>query len=435
MAAESTRRVAVVGLGKIGLPLATVYANAGALVTGCDVNYDIVDAVNRGECHIVGEPGLAAAVSRAHKDERLSATTETSDAVRQSDVVVIIVPLSLDAARRPDYRNLDAATEAVGRGLRPGTLIVLETTVPVGTTRGRVRRRLMAASGLHGEHDFLLANSPERVSSGSVLRDLATYPKVVGGIDAASGQAAEAFYRDVLGTEVRVVGNPETSEFSKLAESVYRDVNIALANELAQTADALGIDYREAAGAANTQPYSHLLDPGLGVGGHCIPVYPYFLMDQREQPLIGLGRRINDSMARYGVDLLDAALREEMGSGVRDKTVLILGVSYRGGVKEPSLSSTLLVAEALEERGAQPLVHDPLFTDDELVELGLEPSPLPPTRPIDAAVLQAMHGEYAALDLRDLGASTRVFLDGRRGFDRARVEAAGLRYIAIGGGR
>ena len=427
-------RVAVVGLGKIGLPLAATYANSGAEVIGCDLNQEVVAAVNAGECPIAGEPGLPEAVAQAHDSGRLRATTETTDAVHGSDVVVAIVPVGLDEESRTNYSSLDAAAEAIGRGLRRGMLVVLETTVPVGTTRGRLRRRLMAGSGLHAEGDFCLAYSPERVSSGSIFRDLATYPKIVGGIDAASVEAASAFYREVLKTDIINVSDAETAEFSKLAESVYRDVNIALANELAQTADFLGIDYREAARVANSQPFSHLHDPGLGVGGHCIPVYPYFLTEQREQPMLALSRRINDSMALYGVRRLDEALRETTGSGVRGKTVLVLGVSYRGGVKEATLSSTLLVVEALEENGARPVVHDPLFTRDELFDLGLEPSPLPPFAPVDAIVLQAMHSEYAELDLSAFeGAS--VFLDGRRAFDRARVEAAGLRYVAIGLGR
>ncbi len=346
----------------------------------------------------------------------------------------MIVPVGLDDESRTNYRSLDAAAEAIGRGLRAGMLVVLETTVPVGTTRGRLRRRLMAASGLHAEGDFLLAYSPERVSSGSIFRDLQTYPKIVGGIDAASAEAAAAFYREVLKTDVLLVTDPETAEFSKLAESVYRDVNIALANELAQTAAFLGIDYREAARVSNSQPYSHLHDPGLGVGGHCIPVYPYFMTEQREQPMLSLSRRINDSMALYGVGQLDTALRETTGSGVRGKTVLILGASYRGGVKEPTLSSTLLVAQALEENAARAIVHDPLFTDEELFDLGLEPANLPPEAHVDAVILQAMHPEYATLDLGIFDGAA-VFLDGRRAFDRERVEAAGLRYLAIGLGR
>ena len=426
-------RVAVVGLGKIGLPLAVQNASKGATVTGCDLKAGVVEAVNRGESPVQGEPGLGAQLATALKAGRLRATTDTTAAVRDRNVIVIIVPVGIDAQNQPDFRHLDAAAEAVGRGLQPGSLVLLETTVPVGITRGRLRRRLMAASGLHNEGDFLLAYSPERVSSGSMLRDLRTYPKLVGGIDSASADAASGFYRSVLDAEVTVVADAETAEFTKLAESVYRDLNIALANELAQAADELGIDYAEAARAANSQPYSHLHAPGLGVGGHCIPVYPYFLNEPSGSGLISLGRRINDSMARYGIDLLEDALITETGAGLRDREVLVLGLAYRGGVKEATLSSTLLAVDVLRGRGAVPLVHDPLFSTEEMLSLGLAPAELPLGRPVEAVVLQAQHPQYAGLDLAALGC--RVLLDGRRALDRDLVEAMGIRYVAIGLGR
>ncbi|MGE3983455.1 MAG: nucleotide sugar dehydrogenase [Dehalococcoidia bacterium] len=422
-------RVAVVGLGKIGLPLAAQYASKGATVIGCDVNAAVVEAVNAGISTVGGEPGLDDAVRAAHESGRLSATLDTTAAVAESDVIVVIVRVGIDEDRRTDFSNLDAAAAAIGRGLKPGSLVILECTVPVGSTRQRFGEALQAASGLEAGA-FRLAYSPERVSSGTMFRDLKAYPKLVGGIDEASGEAAAAFYREMLDAEVVVLPNAETAEFTKLAESVYRDVNIALANELAKAADAAGVDYRAMAAAANSQPYSHLHQPGLGVGGHCIPVYPYLLMEIGDQPLIKLSREINDSMAAYASDRLEAAL-QETGSGLSGANVLILGLAYRGGVKEATLSSTLLLARELTLRGARVSVHDPLFDDAEIRAHGLEPSRLPPSGAIDAVVLQAAHPEYRDLEIGQLGGA-RVFLDGRGSNDRARFEAAGVRYIAIG---
>jgi nucleotide sugar dehydrogenase len=346
--------------------------------------------------------------------------------VAQSEVVVVMVRVGIDASGHADYHHLDPAATAIGRGLKAGTLVILETTVPVGATRGRFAKRLAGASGL-GEGDFKVAYSPERVSSGTVFRDLATYPKLVGGLDRASGEAAAAFYRSVLDAPVMLLANAETAEFAKLAESIYRDVNIALANELARAAEQLGVSYDAAAQAGNSQPYSHLHTPGLGVGGHCIPVYPYFLTQAVDAPLIELSREINDSMAEYGVERLETTLE----GGLAGKTVLVLGLAYRGGVKEAELSSALLVAEALRHKGASVLVHDPLFAPDEIEALGLKPSPLPPAGAVDAVVLQAGHQEYASLDLATLK-GCRVLLDGRSFFEASKVEAAGLRYVAIG---
>ncbi|HLG10392.1 MAG TPA: UDP binding domain-containing protein, partial [Dehalococcoidia bacterium] len=192
-------------------------------------------------------------------------------------------------------------------------------------------------------------------------------------------------------------------------------------------AEQLGVSYAAAAEAGNSQPYSHLHAPGLGVGGHCIPVYPYFLTQDVDAPLIALSREINDSMAEHGVERLEAALE----SGLRGKTVLILGLAYRGGVKEAELSSALLVADALRHRGAEVLVNDPLFSDREVAALGLNASPLPPRAVVDAVVLQAGHTEYASLDFAALK-GCRALLDGRAFYDASKVEAAGLRYVAIG---
>jgi nucleotide sugar dehydrogenase len=419
-------RVAVVGLGKIGLPLAALYAGKGMQVTGCDINPAVVEAVNRAASPVVGEPGLAEAVRSAVDAGKLRATADTAAAVAKSDVVVVMVRVGLDGSGHADYHYLDLAAANIGRGLNAGTLVILESTVPVGATRNRFGKRLVGASGLDAGA-FRLAYSPERVSSGSVFRDLATYPKLVGGVDAASGEAGAAFYRTVLDAPVTLLPDAETAEFAKLAESIYRDVNIALANELARAAEQLGVSYAAAAEAGNSQPYSHLHAPGLGVGGHCIPVYPYFLTQDVDAPLIALSREVNDSMAAHGVERLEEAL----DGGLQGKTVLVLGLAYRGGVKEAELSSALLVAAELRHHGAKVLVHDPLFSDAEIEALGLTASPLPPSGAVDAVVLQAGHREYAGLDFAALR-GCRALLDGRAFFDAARVEAAGLRYIAIG---
>lgn len=418
--------VAVVGLGKIGLPLGTLYAGKGMRVTGCDINPAVVDAVNRGESPVGGEPGLPEAVRAAYTAGTLRATSDTTAAVAQSDVVVIMVRVGIDASGYADYHHLDSAANAIGRGLKQGALVILESTVPVGETRNRLATRLARVSGLD-EGAFRVAYSPERVSSGSVFRDLETYPKLVGGVNTASGEAAAAFYRSVLDAPVTLLPDAETAEFAKLAESVYRDVNIALANELARAAEQLGVSYDAAATAGNSQPYSHLHRPGLGVGGHCIPVYPHFLSQAVDVPLIELSREINDSMAEHGVERLEATL----DGGLRGKSVLILGLAYRGGVKEAELSSALLAAEALKHQGARVLVHDPLYSAAEIEAIGLEPSPLPPKVAIDAVILQAGHEQYASLDFTTLK-GCRAVLDGRGFFQASKVEAAGLRYVAIG---
>src|SRR5437588_9144641 len=298
---QSSPTVAVIGLGKIGLPLAVQYAQHGYRVIGCDINLKVVEMLNAGQSHVQEEPELDADIARLVEEGLLWATVHTDEAVRLSEVVVIIVPVVVDTQHRVNYRAIDAATEAIAAGLQPGTLVVYETTFPVGTTSSRLRHILEHTSNLQAGKDFYLAYSPERVSSGSIFRDLRIYPKIVGGIDEQSTAAAVAFYRSVLEAEIITMASADEAEFVKLIETTYRDVNIALANEFACFADVHRLDVAAAIAAANTQPYSHIHSPGVGVGGHCIPVYPYFLLAGAEEPgmltLPRSARHINDAMA------------------------------------------------------------------------------------------------------------------------------------------
>lgn len=433
--------VAVIGLGKIGLPLAVQYAQHGWRVIGCDSNPRVVETVNAGLSH-VEEPGLAPRVARLVEEGLLSATVYTIEAVRQAEVVVVIVPVAVDAQHEVNFEGIDAATRAIGAGLQQGTLVIYETTLPVGTTSGRLRAILEREANLQAGRDFYLAYSPERVSSGYIFNDLRNYPKVVGGVDRPSVEAAVAFYRSVLEADVIAMASTDEAEFVKLIETTYRDVNIALANEFACFADAHGLNVAAAIAAANTQPYSHIHMPGVGVGGHCIPVYPYFLLAGVEQcpphllppdelsmlTLPHSARRINDAMAEYAVRRIESIVGQLAG-----RSVLILGVAYRGGVREPAFTSARLLQEALLARGAIVYVDDPLFSERELQELGYT-SLIPESEDeICAILLQADHQVYQGFDFSRFS-RCQVVLDGRRALRREQIEALGMRYIAIGDG-
>ena len=270
-------RAVVVALGKIGLPLAAKIAMAGHEVVGCDIDPTVVELVNAGREPFPGEAGLADALTELVGAGRLHATLDTTAAIAAgADLVVAVPPLMVDADAAPDFAILDAVIDDIGAGLRPGTVVSVETTVPVGTTRKRISPALAARSGLAAEREFWCVHSPERVYSGRIFADLETYPKLVGGLSQAGEARAAELYRAFLGAEVRTLGSAEAAELTKLAETTYRDVNIALANEFARFADRHGIDLGPVIDAANSQPYSHLHQPGVAVGGHCIPVYPRF---------------------------------------------------------------------------------------------------------------------------------------------------------------
>lgn len=426
--------VAVVGLGKIGLPLAVQYANHGRTVIGCDINAEVVATINAGKTHNFEEPGIEDEIARLVKESRLSATSDTSAGVREAGVVVVIVPVMVDDAHNVDYRAIISASRSVGAGLQPGTLVVYETTLPVGTTRELLRKTLEETSGLVAGRDFYLAYSPERVSSGVVFRDLATYPKVVGGYDAVSGNAAVAFYSSVLDARVIRMKSMDDAEFVKLIETTYRDVNIALANEYARFADGHGLDVYEAINAANTQPYSHIHMPGVGVGGHCIPVYPYFLIqgaadDEGALTLPRRSRVINDCMADYAADRVE----RELGA-LEGAQVLLLGVAYRGDVRETAFTSARLLREAFARRGATIYASDPLYSDEDLVALGYTPLPAGAAGTVQAIVAQAAHEAYKTFDLGQF-TNCHVLLDGRNAFTSAQAAAAGMRYLTIGDGQ
>ncbi len=409
-------QIAVVALGKIGLPLAVQFAEKGHTVIGCDVNATTVEQVNAGIEPFPGEAFLQEKLKAVVSSGNLTATSNTAEAVAQSDAVVIVVPLFVDIEGVPDFGWMDSATKDVARGLRKGTLVSYETTLPVGTTRNRFAALLEEGSGLKAGTDFHLAFSPERVFTGRVFEDLRRYPKLVGGLTEACGKAAEEFYSAVLDFDERAdlarpngvwnLGSPEASEMAKLAETTYRDVNIGLANQFALFAQQNGIDVYAVIEACNSQPFSHIHQPGIAVGGHCIPIYPrMYLWNDPAATVVRAAREANAEMPAHSV----MRLEQTFGS-VAGKKVVVLGAAYRGGVKETAFSGVFPTVEALEQRGATVVVHDPMYTDDELRHEGFEPFHFGETA--DAAILQADHAEYRNMTAADLPGVT-VVLDGR----------------------
>lgn len=424
-------QIAVVALGKIGLPLAVQFAEKGHSVTGCDVNRATVDLVNKGIEPFPGEAHLQEKLGKVISSGNLVATTATSDAVSKADVVVIVVPLFVDAEGIPDFGWMDSATRDVAKGLKKGALVSYETTLPVGTTRTRFARMLEEGSGLKAGTDFHLAFSPERVFTGRVFSDLRRYPKLVGGLTEVCGKAAEDFYAAVLDFDVRDdlprpngvwnLGSPEASEMAKLAETTYRDVNIGLANQFALFAQQNGIDVYAVIDACNSQPFSHIHRPGIAVGGHCIPIYPrMYLWNDPAATVVRAAREANADMPLHTVSRL-----EEQFGPVRGKKIVVLGAAYRGGVKETAFSGVYPTVEELKKRGAIVTVHDPMYSDDELRHEGFEPHHFGESA--DAAILQADHEEYATLSSKDLPGVTMI-LDGRNMIR----SAEGIRVIPIG---
>ena len=428
-------KIAVVALGKIGLPLAVQFAKKGHHVIGCDVNQKTVDLINAGTEPFPGENFLAEYLAEVVTSDHLTATTDTTKAVSESDAVVIVVPLFVNEEGIPDFGWMDAATEKIAAGLQPGTLVSYETTLPVGTTRNRFAPALEAGSGLKAGVDFHLVFSPERVLTGRVFADLRKYPKLVGGIDEASTAAGIDFYEAVLDFDDRPdlvekngvwnLGTAEASEMAKLAETTYRDVNIALANQFAIFAEGANIDIAKVIAASNSQPYSHIHQPGIAVGGHCIPIYPrFYLWNDPEATVVRSAREANAAMPAHAVKLLADNFGELAG-----KRVAVLGISYRGGVKESAFSGVFGVVTALKSRGAVVVVQDPMYTDAEIVGLGFEPYAI--GQSVDAVILQADHKEYKSLTRSDFP-GVQAVVDGRRTMDPKNFAGVSFRVIGAG---
>jgi nucleotide sugar dehydrogenase len=418
--------VAVVGAGKMGLPLCAQFASHGWSVIAVDVNPTVVEAINAGRSHVEEEPGLAEMVASAHAAGLLRATLDAAAAAREADVVVLIVPVMLDDEYAPDYRYMDAAVASIAPGVHPGSLVIFETTLPVGDTRGRFVPKLEAASGLRADADFHVAFSPERLYSGAALKNLAMYPKLVGGIGAASTDRAARFYASVLDAEVVAMSNAEAAEFSKLADTTYRDVNIALANEFARYAERVGVDIREVIDAANSQPYSHIHQPGIGVGGHCIPVYPHFLLSRApELTLVDASRRVNDGQVGLAVHAVERVL-----GALADEPVLVLGLTYRENVKELAYSRAIPLIERLAFHGAKVWAYDPLLSDAEIRACGAEPWAFGSGGPFRAVVTQTGDARWRELEWTSFP-DLRIVFDGRNSLEGV-APPAGVTFQGVG---
>ena len=423
--------IAVIGAGKMGLPLACHLASRGASVLACDVNPDLVGRINQGHCPI-DEPGIPPLLAAMVSEGRLRATCDTTAATQQSDVVIVIVPALLTPDRHVDLSILESVSRQIASGIHKGLLVSYETTVPVGATRNSLKP-LLEANGAHAGEDFFLAFSPERVKSQMVLARLKETPKVVGGVNAESAQRAEAFYSTYLGAPILNVGTLEAAEMVKLAGMIYRDVNIALANELTRYASAHAIDMKLVIEAANTDGEANLLRPGIGVGGHCTPIYPYFMIQDGSRRGIPItlaerSRQINDEQPDYSIKQLETSWES-----LSKRRVLIMGLGFRPQVKDHICSPAFLIKEALARRGSSVTLHDPLYSASEVRAHGFIPGEWTDEPAPEVLIGTTAHSRYKELDFSDLAArGVRAVLDGCGCWDPGSVRRHGIFYLGIG---
>jgi UDP-N-acetyl-D-glucosamine dehydrogenase len=369
--------VAIIGAGYVGVPLAQVFADAGHSVVLVDVEADRVDQLNRGESYIEDVPSEA---MKPHVDEsRITATTDY-DALREADAILVALPTPLSDQREPDLTILLAATEGIASRLQKGQLVVLESTTYPGTTRERIKP-LLEACGLTAGEDFHLAFSPERVDPGREDWTTKTTPKVVGGLTDECTRRAVELYASAV-DEVVPVSSPETAELTKLLENIFRSVNIALVNELAQLCERMDLDVWEIVDAASTKPFGFMrFEPGPGLGGHCLPVDPFYLSWKARQfdfytEFIELAGKVNQNMPYFCRSLISQALNHGAQRSLSGSKVLVLGVSYKADIPDTRESPALKLIELLRTAGAEVAYHDPHVA--ELPKHGLSSQPLEP---------------------------------------------------------
>jgi UDP-N-acetyl-D-glucosamine dehydrogenase len=403
------RDVAIVGAGYVGVPLAQVFAEAGKAVVLVDVDAARVERLNRGESYIEDVPSET--LRPLVESGRVSATTDY-DAVREVDAILIALPTPLSRQREPDLRILVSAAEELAPRLRPGQLVVLESTTYPGTTREQVLPALERGSGLRAGKDFHLAFSPERVDPGRNDWTTKNVPKVVGGIDEASTDAAAAFYASAMDT-VHRVSSPEAAELTKLLENIFRSVNIALVNELAQLCDRMGIDVWEVVEAAATKPFGFMsFQPGPGLGGHCIPVDPFYLTWKAREfgfytEFIELAGKVNESMPYFCRSVVSQALNHSLELSLKGSRILVLGVSYKPDIADTRESPAVKLISLLETAGSDVAYHDPHVPSFRENGLSMSSSPLDPAS-YDCVVIVTDH---SGIDYERLVEEAKLVVD------------------------
>jgi len=432
--------VCVVGCGRIGLPTACLFAEAGFRVIGVDAAPNVVSLLKKGKAPFV-ETGVSDLVKKHVKSGRFTATTDTKRAASESDIIVFIVPTIIDEKKKPDYSYVEKSCKDVGLGLRQGSLVVFASTVGPGITETLVKETLENASGLKAGTDFGLVNSPTRAAPGQILRDIASYPRVLGAINEQSFKVTSLALGTIVKGGIIKVCDLRTAETVKLFENVYRDVCLALANDFALFCEKMKIDYLEAQNAANTQPYSHLLRSGI-VAGH-IPKDPYLLLEEAENvnaklSMLVLARKINDEILEHTVQLVREAMGKRQKPFRRAK-VALLGVSYRANIKEPRGTAVTQLVKMFTTKGAIVRVFDPLYSNKELKDMGYpaERTLAKTIEGTDCIVIVVGHNRFKRLNLKKLKmlmTKTAAIVDMGHVIEPEKAEREGFVYRGLGRG-
>ena len=432
-------KIVVMGLGRIGLPTAALFAKAGAKVTGVDVRREIVDETNAGRSSLVDEPGLAEVIKTAVDSGNLRATLTPNEAIPVADFVIICVPTPVDETKTPDYSAVEKASRTVGVSLRKGTIVIVESTIGPGVAEEMVLPILESESKLKAGKDFGLVSCPERSDPGNIVANMRTVPRIVGGLTRESTAAVAALYESAFGVKTVRLSDPKTANAVKLTENLFRDVNIALANEFALLYEKLGVDAIEVINACASKYNFMPHYPGAGVGGPCLPSNSYYLISEGIKAgnipyMIRMAREINDRMPDHVVELVGEALNEA-GKTIRGSRISVLGVAYKPNVRDSQLTPIERVVGRLKEMGALVEIYDPMFKGERIFGLKVKASLASAVNKSDCIVVGTAHDEFKHLDLKGIAERMRTrpsFVDARNVVTLAEATEAGFAFRGVG---
>jgi nucleotide sugar dehydrogenase len=433
-------KIAIYGLGHVGSPMASAWLRAGAHVIGVDKSPTVSESASKGKSHLP-EPDVNEAFASGLATKRFEIYNDLEKASHNSYLKMICVPVLFSENNSPDFTAVNEVSSAIGKGLKKGDVVALNPSVPPGTTEDLVLPIIEKVSGLKVEDDFYMLYNPERIYEGRAIKDIEErYPAIISGAGPKSTEVGRIIYSLIFKKGVLCISNIRTAETEKLLEGVYRDVNIALANELAKFCEKIGVNFWEARNAANSQPFCHLHKPGVGVGGACIPVYPQFILQSAEKvkdncDITKLARAVNDAMPAFCVKEAVKLLKLKKDISLNRITVTLLGLAFRGGVSDTRMSPTYQVIKEFQKMQVKEIrVHDPMVkTDPTLVQdqnVVLSSNLNGAIKGTDLIMIVADHNEYSNLTPKDIDGVP--IYDGRSILDRTIFDHSTYATIGIG---
>src|SRR3989344_2075746 len=426
------KTVTIVGLGYVGLPLACLCAEKGFKVYGLDIDKNKIELINRGISPIDDDYAIGKLKNLKNK---IIATINVDECIKNSDIVLICVPTPVDKNNAPDLTALIKAASIVSSGIKKGTLIIVESTIYPGTVEEVIIPMIKKHGHEPEKNDVFVAHCPERIDPGNRKWAIENLPRVVGGITKEASKKAAEFYRSIIEADVVELSSVKAAEATKIMENTFRDVNIAFVNEMAKSFDKAGIDIIEVIKGASTKPFAFMPHyPGAGVGGHCIPIDPYYLIEKAKQigfnhQFLSLAREINNSMPHYAIELLENELKK-IKKSIKSAKVGVLGLAYKANVDDARESPAFGIINALKTKGADVFVFDPHVKKgsnvkdlDELLNKS------------DYLILATDHNEFKNIDLAKLKKQKiLIVIDGRNCLDKEKIKAMGILYHGIGRG-